>query len=61
MVVLNKGGFGLGSMRMLMGGAAAELVDLGFLTGKSRPMGTMLMCELLFSVKSNMCLGVTLS
>ena len=61
MVVLNKEGFGLGSMCMLMGGAASRLVDLGFLTEKSRPMGTMLTCELLSSVKSNMCLGVILS
>lgn len=61
MVVLNKDGFGLGSMRMLMGGAAAGLVYLGFLTEKRRPLGTMLMGELLFSVKSDMCLGVTVS
>lgn len=43
MVVLNKDGFGLGSMRMLMGDSALRLVDLGFLTEKSRPMGTTLM------------------
>lgn len=60
-VALNKGGFGLGSMCMLMGDAASRLVDLGFLTEKSRPMGTMLMCELLCGVKSSMYLGVTLS
>lgn len=60
-VVLNKDGFGLGSMCMLMGGAASRLVDLDLLTEKSRPVGTVLMCELVFSVKSNAHLGVTLS
>lgn len=63
MVVLNKDGFGfgLGSMGMLMGGAAPGLVDLDLLTEKSRPVGTVLMCELVFSVKSNVRLSVTLS
>lgn len=55
MVGLKKDGFGLGSMCMLMGGAVSGLVRLCFLTEKSRPMGTVLMCELLLSVKSNMC------
>lgn len=61
MVVLNKDGFGLGSMPALTGDAVSRLVDSGFLTEKSRPVGTMLICEILFSVESNTRLGVTLS
>lgn len=61
MLVLNKEGFGHGSVCIPMGDAASELGDLGFLTEKSRPVGTVLMCEMLLSVKLNMCLGVTLN
>lgn len=37
---------------MYLWGPEIQAVDLGFLTEKSRHVGTMLMCEVGFSVKS---------
>jgi len=59
-VVLSVDGFGLGSMRRLMGDAASGLVGLDYLTEEGRLRGTMLVCETLFGVKSRMCFEVPL-